>query len=316
MSKILLSKKWEANHTDCDIFSINYSSDNSFIGCGLSNGEIAIYSGTTGRLSFTLESNPEHLPVTALRFSPTNPKVFLSASSDGTVLCWNLRTPQICWSFVEEGNQVFSIDISPKGEKFISAGLDTKLRLYDFETQQLISVFEKTQYEDMEYPGHTNRIFSVLFNPEQRNIMYSSGWDDTIQIWDTRMKGSIHTIFGVHVCSDSLCYYHDKLAVGSWRTRDQLQLYDMKTYSLSHTFSWKSDKKCLVYATRFSADGKHLFAGGSGSNEFATFSVDSGKQVGNYIVMKNSIFAIGVSNSGKEVSVGEKKGHITTYKIN
>lgn len=316
MSKFNLSKKWEADNSETDVFSLSYSGDGAFIGCGLSNGDIAIYSGTTGRLSFTLESNPEKLPVTSIRFLPTNPKHFISTSSDGTILCWNLRRPEISWSLKEEGNQTFALDINKNGELFVTAGLDTKVRLYDVKTQQLISVFEKSREPDVEeYPGHTNRVFSVLFNTNSRSLIYSAGWDDTIQVWDRRVKGSIHTIFGPHVCSDSLSFHEHLLAVGSWRTRDQLQLYDMRSLNVTQNFKWNSDRHCLVYATRFSHDGKYIFAGGSGTNEFATFSVDSGKQIGKSIVMKNTVFSIGVSNDGKEVSVGEVKGHVSTYSI-
>lgn len=317
MSKINLSKKWETDNADVDAFSLGYSSDGNFIGCGLSNGDIAIYSGTTGRLSFTLESNPEKLPVTSIRFLPTNPKHFISSSSDGTILCWNLRKPEILWSLKEEENQTFALDVNKNGEMFVSAGLDAKVRLYDLKTQQLISVFEKSKESDVEeYPGHTNRIFSVIFNPNSRALIYSAGWDDTIQVWDRRSKGSIHTIFGPHVCADSLSIHEHLLAVGSWRTRNQLQLYDMRSLNVVQTFKWNSDRHCLVYATRFSNDGKYVFAGGSGTNEFAAFSVESGKQVGKSIIMKNTVFSIAVSNNGKEVSVGEVKGHVSNYTIN
>ena len=90
----------------------------------------------------------------------------------------------------------------------------------------------------------------------------------------------------------------------------------MRSLNVVQTFKWNSDRHCLVYATRFSNDGKYVFAGGSGTNEFAAFSVESGKQVGKSIIMKNTVFSIAVSNNGKEVSVGEVKGHVSNYTIN
>ena len=189
-----------------------------------------------------------------------------------------------------------------------------KIRLYDYRTQDVISIFENTEDVDLQvYPGHTNRIFSFVFDPDDVNIMYSAGWDDTIQIWDKRVKGSIHSLFGSHVCADSLSIYKKKIAAGSWRTRDQLQLWDIRTLKVEKTFKWRSNRHCLVYATRFSANGEYIFAGGSGTNEFATFSVKSGQQVGNSIVMKNAVFAIGLAPNGKELTVGEGKGGLHTY---
>ncbi|OHT07476.1 WD repeat protein [Tritrichomonas foetus] len=310
-------KKCEATDTEGDIFGISYAFDGSFIGCALSSGHISLYSGSTGRLSYTLEHNKEHLPVTSIRFHPTQPKFFVTASSDGSIINWNIRKSEIIWTIREENNQIFALDLNKTGELVATAGLDTKIRLYDYKTQNLISVFEKSQEADSDiYPGHTNRVFSVIFDPDDSNLMYSAGWDDTIQVWDKRVKGSVHSLFGSHVCSDSLSIFNKKIAAGSWRTRDQLQLWDMRTLTVEKTFTWKSKKHCLVYATRFSKDGQFIFAGGSGSNEFAAFSVSNGSQVCDSLVMKNTVFAIGLSADGKEISIGEGKGRLCTYTIN
>ena len=34
--------------------------------------------------------------------------------------------------------------------------------------------------EKGDFPGHSNRIFSVKFNPIRQNMLVSGGWDNTL----------------------------------------------------------------------------------------------------------------------------------------
>ncbi|OHS93541.1 putative Wd-repeat protein [Tritrichomonas foetus] len=310
-----ISPSWATEESEGDIFGIQYSNDNSFIGCALSNGQVSLYSGSTGRLSYTLEQSPDHFPVTSLKFHPSS-KSFVSVSVDGSVKCWSTRKASVEWEFIEDKNQLFVVSINPNGESFVTAGLDTKIRLYDFESHKISRALERYQIFDSEaVPGHTNRIFSAIFNPKDSNILYSGGWDDTIQIWDLRVNRSVRSLFGAHICSDSLDIHDNMLAAGSWRTTEQLQLWDLRTFRNETTFKWKDQKQCLVYATKFHPNGEFLFAAGSGANEIATFSVKTGNQVGDSIEFDSPIFSIALSKNGNELIAGTEKGKIHSFKI-
>jgi len=52
--------------------------------------------------------------------------------------------------------------------------------------------------------GHSNRIFSCKYHPGDPNIIVSGGWDNTVQIWDARTGFSQRSIYGPHLCGDSL----------------------------------------------------------------------------------------------------------------
>lgn len=47
-------------------------------------------------------------------------------------------------------------------------------------------------------------MFSLKFNPMQPDIIISGGWDNTIQIWDTRVSYAVRSIFGPHICGDAV----------------------------------------------------------------------------------------------------------------
>ena len=68
-------------------------------------------------------------------------------------------------------------------------------------------------------PGHSNRVYCVKYNIHNPKIIVSGGWDQTMQVWDTRagqyyfiysqifkaeLGQSVASIFGPYVCGDSI----------------------------------------------------------------------------------------------------------------
>ncbi|XP_013405486.1 WD repeat-containing protein 38 [Lingula anatina] len=76
--------------------------------------------------------------------------------------------------------------------------------------------------------GHRLRVFALKFHPYEPNIFISGGWDDTVQFWDLRQKGSTRSLFGPHICGDALDIdpVHNHILTGSWRKENTLQIWD------------------------------------------------------------------------------------------
>lgn len=68
------------------------------------------------------------------------------------------------------------MDFNNDGTLLAAAGRDAHVRIYD-ETTKSLAV---TLKERGELPGHSNRIFSVKFNPLDSNMLVSGGWDNTL----------------------------------------------------------------------------------------------------------------------------------------
>ena len=259
--------QWSLNEAKSEIFAIKFSKDQKLIGAALGNGCIGLYSGATGRLSYSLPQSENSFPTTCIRFHPTNPNTLYAISAEGVISQWNTYKPQKLWSFQEENNQLFALDISANGNTFATAGLDKIIRVYSSVTNEEILQLSSSSYssinDDSTQRGHSNRIFSLKFNPDNDKVLYSSGWDDTIQVWDIRTKSSIYTFFGSHVCSDTLDISGNILVSGSWRTNNQIQLWDIRSYTQKQTMKWNSSHSCLVYALKIHPSGQFLVAGGS-----------------------------------------------------
>ena len=146
---------------EAQIFCVRSSPDNSFYVAGLSNGEVALISPTTGRLSYTIQISPENLPITSIRYHPNKPKHFIASSAEGFISEFSTKTSQTkkTWTIQEDKNEIYAMDITNDGKKFATAGQDKVIRIYDYETQQLSMKLYKVD-DDETSNGHTNRIYS------------------------------------------------------------------------------------------------------------------------------------------------------------
>jgi WD40 repeat protein len=73
-------------------------------------------------------------------------------------------------------------------------------------------------------PGHSNRVFSLNFNPDDDNIILTGGWDNTVQIWDIRVSHAVRLIYGPHIAGDSVDIHDGVVMTGSWRPEHQLEV--------------------------------------------------------------------------------------------
>lgn len=121
-----------------------------------------------------------------------------------------------------------------------TGGKDRYVRLYDEQTKSLIMKLK----ENKELPGHSNRIFCVKFDPAEPNRIISGGWDNTIQLYDIRQKGTVGSIYGPHICGDAIDFHNDGNTIlsGSYRQEDVLELWDIRTLKRSRVIDWDGPK--------------------------------------------------------------------------
>ena len=318
MLNIDQTPKWSIQEDNSEVFSVQISGDSNFVASGLSNGFISIRSATTGRLSYSLQQSELQFPVTSVRFNPKDPKVFIASSADGIIRGWTTKLSTFLWSIQEDDNQIYALDFQNTGSLFASAGKDCKVRIYDFETKKIVTELSRNEFDLETTRGHCNRIYSLKFSPTDTNTLISGGWDDTLQIWDLRASTAVRAIFGPHVCGDSLDIHGDQILAGSWRTVDQIQLFDMRTFTAVSTIKWPStndDLQCLVYTAKFHPSGKHFLCGGSGVNQVRIFSTESYKPVGTPLNLASSVFSICIPSNASTAVIGTGDGTIVAHPL-
>lgn len=173
----------------------------------------------------------------------------LAAGADGSLQHFHASTQQRLHRIDEPGNEIYAvsgegpttlgqgrevdpvvqIDFTTSGDLLASAGHDGKVRLYDETNKALISVMGSGPFQN-QTTGHASRVFSVRFMPYSKNVLVSGGWDNTIQIWDVRTGRAERYVFGPHIAGDALDVTSTgRILTGSWRTEDQLQLWDLSS---------------------------------------------------------------------------------------
>jgi WD40 repeat protein len=321
-SQYKLVPKITISDNTSEVFCVKFSTDGKYLAAGCGDGAIRVFSTTQGKLTYNLQGGSNvALPTTALQFRPVTPtsrtkNVLLAANAAGAVQHWHMTSGKCLHSLDEddkEGNQVYALDYNDEGSQFVTAGKDKVIRIWDEATKSLVcSLAGGIGYSSKATPGHSNRVFSTKFKPGDENMVISGGWDNTVQIWDLRVGHSVRSIFGPHICGDSLDVQGNEIVTGSWRQNDQLQTWDFGTGKLINTIPWNTNSltssgpSCMLYATCFSKEGQGRFnaAGGSGANEAKVFDHHNNNAiVGTITGLTRGVFTMDFSPDGSKVAV-------------
>ena len=220
--------------TEDEIFWIKYDPTDKYIAWGWGDGAIRIFNVTTGKLAF-LFSNPKKneevlMPITWLRWRPSSSEmktknILVAWAADGSVYHWHMGSGKLLHTIdPADGMQYYCLDYSPDGRYFALGGKDYSIKIVDEHTKSFIDWLSGVA----DSPGHSNRIFSVKFNQEDPNFLVSGGWDNTVLLWDLRVSKWIGSVYGPHICGDSIDIRDGYILAGSYHNEDNLYLIDMK----------------------------------------------------------------------------------------
>lgn len=224
------------------------------------------------------------------------------------------------------------LDFNIDGSLFATGGNDKIIKLYDDNMKTMITTMKSNSFSQ---PGHSNRIFSVMFNKESTNMLVSGGWDNTLQIYDVREGSIVASLYGPHICGDALDIKGNKILTASWASENQIQIFDIRMLKVESIIDWahlegNNKKATFAYTCQFAKyrNDSNMFAiGGSSENLLATldyekdFKID-GNQENNKNIKLNmrsynlakSVYAIDFSYKSREFAVGVGSGDIYIIK--
>lgn len=301
-----------------EVFCVRFSPDGKFLAAGGADGAIRIFNVSNGSVAYNVEGGSSvSLPTTSIRFRPITSanqtkNVFLTANAAGTVQHWHMTSGKCLHTFSDEENQVLALDYNDEGTQFVTAGKDTKIRVYDEATKSIVTTLLGNSISNYSTttPGHSNRVFSVKFTHDE-NILLSGGWDNTVHIWDCRVGSSVRHLHGPHICGDSLDLKGQEILTGSYRQHDQLELWDFGSGERITEISWTSGQNhhapsSNLYAAQFSKDthGRFIVAGGANSNEAKVFDHGANNSlVGTVTGLDKAVFSVDFSPCREKVAI-------------
>ena len=98
----------------------------------------------------------------------------LSASDDGTVGVWDVRTGREIARLIGHDLGVLTARFNPAGTRIATGGRDKTLRIWSAETYEQLAVFT----------GHERYVYAVTWQDDGERLLSTSG-DGTVRIWET-----------------------------------------------------------------------------------------------------------------------------------
>ena len=262
-------------------FTTAFNEEGNLLACGYSNGHVNIFNLNTKKEP--VKFKVADYPVTSLKWNNKKQTTLLVGSADGYVTHWHASSGKVLNSIKEIDNAINSVDYNSDYKRFITAGTDITVRLYDENMKSLITSLKTKVFEE---PGHSGRIFACKFASFDNNVVFSGGWDKTIQFYDVRAGKITNSIFGPEICGDSLDNADYIIASGAWSPKEQVQLWDFRTLGKICDVKWENDDTYIptyIHTLRFSKrrDRKFLSVGAGNGGLFRlfdmnTFSFDKG----------------------------------------
>ncbi|XP_022245207.1 uncharacterized protein LOC106462298 isoform X3 [Limulus polyphemus] len=179
---------------------------------------------------------------------------------------------------IEDKNEINAMDLASDGSILATGGKDLSIRLYDTNTTEMKTKYfgALEQSFDQSIRNHAYRIFSLCFHPQQKYILASGGWDESVK--------------------------ETNLLTGSWVAENALQLWDLGSGKLISNVPYRSDrtKGEYLYCAKFT-EGSLAIAGGSGSCSGQIISLKNMEVLGE-VKLSKAVHALDVKH--KKVIMG------------
>lgn len=287
-----------------DALACAFSFDTDLLCVGTSRGAVKLLHATSNfkPASFELTSalcrgQAMNSAIACLRFRPgpdrSTKDLLLVGCTDGTLSEWHLGSVQMVFAdntnannseddgssssdpHLSTPNEIYAVDYEPTaGDFFCSTGKNGRLKIYDAHRKANIATLRYTALSDV-CDAHSSRVQACKWSPEDPNVVFTAGWDKTVQVWDVRRQRAVDRIYGPYVCGDGLdvASSGSLLVTASTRPTHNLQFWDTRnSYKPICEFDYPiapstaddpEPSPSSLFAAKFSPDGRFLATGGS-----------------------------------------------------
>jgi WD40 repeat protein len=104
-----------------------------------------------------------------------------TSSNDKIIRIWDLATGEQVRELGPRPLDIFSMDFSPDGTRFVAAGEEGAIIIWDARSWELLA----------ELRGHTEYVSAVSFSPDGTRLVSASG-DGTVRVWDSERRSAPH----------------------------------------------------------------------------------------------------------------------------
>ena len=200
-------------------------------------------------------------------FSPDGTQA-LSASYDGTLRLWDVKTGTYFRIFKGHKKPVNGCAFSSDGTRIVSASKDKLVILWDVKSGKRLKVFK----------GHVDDVNKCRFSPDDTRIISCSD-DKTLILWNVESGKMISTLEGHNYRVKDCVFSTDGSSILSASTENTLKLWDAQTGKSTKTFNIEEREGFYLedqLSCAFSPDGETV-VGGSSNNNIRFWDVTTGQ---------------------------------------
>jgi WD40 repeat protein len=249
--------------------------------------EVTVWETETGRVVAELRTPGTR--ILGVAFHPRGDRL-LTASPDGTVRQWDLRTGREAEvPYERHEGEVWAVAYSPDGRRVASADQDRTVRLWR----------AKGRRDEAVLHGHTRRVVGLAFSRAGRRL---ASWQDDggVRLWDTGPAVTLPVLRGHTSYVYPVAYTPDGrlIASGSWD--GTVRLWDAAT---GEAVGRALPQGGFVRALALSPDGKRLVAMGDLTDGLRVWDVASGRRLATYKTAEDGLWAVAYRPGGAHVAV-------------
>jgi len=159
-------------------------------------------------------------------------KVFKEADKEVTKVEHNHGAMYVC----DTTGNANDLGACKRPQRFLVGGTERKVVIYDARTLQETCCLKKSLYRADSF-AHSNRISAAKFYPDCDGQVYVTGsWDNSVAVWDCRSgkreRFLDESLVLVGSGPEALDVDRNMILVGSYRTKNPVQLFDFGTCKL------------------------------------------------------------------------------------
>lgn len=135
-----------------------------------------------------------------------------------------------------------------------------------------------------------------------------------LTIHDTRKRDPVANILGPYIIGDSIDIWNNNLLTGSYRSKDCLEVWDLRTYDRLNVYNWIKEypkRGGQVTSAKFSkGKADSIIATGKATNDLRIFDRKTGEAIAGMEGFKSMIYSADVSYEGNFLGLGCADGSV------